>query len=106
MLTQYIGSILIALLAVQAASELVVTVARTGSWIFYHHQAQSVLERSPSSPFRWDTLILSGVRIALYLLTAYGLAEWLHPAPRPVPQDESQDGPSLEPTSRDEDEQS
>jgi len=88
LLTQYIGSILIALLAVQAGSELISTVVRTGSWVFYEHQNASVLQRSSSMPFRWDALILAGVKIALYLLTAYGLAQWLHPGTTPISQDE------------------
>jgi hypothetical protein len=29
--------------------------------------------------FPWDNLILSAVSIALYLLTAYVLAQWLYP---------------------------
>jgi hypothetical protein len=79
LLTEYIGSILIALLALQAAVEFITTVVRTGFWFFNQPHTKSVLGRSSSAPFRWDTLIFDGVKIALYLLTAYGLARWLYP---------------------------
>jgi hypothetical protein len=79
LLTQYIGSILVALLVWQAAIEFVTSTVRTGFWVFNHHRTESVLGGSSGAPFPWDNLIFSAVTIALYLLTAYGVARWLYP---------------------------
>jgi hypothetical protein len=79
LLTQYIGSILIALLGCQALVVLLTTAVRTGFWYFETQRRQSVLGE-PSALFPSDTLILSGVTVAVYLLTAYALARWLYPA--------------------------
>jgi hypothetical protein len=79
LLTQYIGSILVALLAWQAVVEIIIMAARARSWFFNAGRSQSVLEGSSSSLFPWDTVIFSGVTVVLYLLTAYGLARWLYP---------------------------
>ncbi|HTW30544.1 MAG TPA: hypothetical protein VMD76_02635 [Candidatus Sulfotelmatobacter sp.] len=102
LLTQYIGSILIALLAVQALAELITTVVWTGFWVFNHSRADSVLGGSSSAPFRWENLISDGVKIALYFLTAYGLARWLYAAQAPITHDELEGEPSPEPTDPDE----
>ena len=79
LLTQYIGSILIALLVWQAAIEVVTTAARTGFWFSSHHHSESVLGGSSGAPFPWDNVIFAASTVALYLLTAYGLARWLYP---------------------------
>ena len=86
LLTQYIGSILIALLALQAAVEFVTRAVRTGFWIFNNRHSDSVLGGSSDAPFPWDNLIFSAVTFALYLLTAYALARWLYPAAVPITQ--------------------
>jgi len=86
LLTQYIGSILIALLLVQAAIEVVARVARTGFWVFNHQHAVSVLGGSSTTPYPWDKLIFSAVTTALYLLIAYALARWLYPTTSPTAQ--------------------
>ena len=106
LLTEYIGSILIALLAVQAAAELVTTVARTGFWFFNRRHTESVFGGSSSAPLRWDTLIFDGVKIALYLLAAYGLARWLYPVSAPISQDAIEDNDSSERPSPDQADQS
>jgi hypothetical protein len=80
LLTQYIGSILVALLLWQAAIEVITTAVRTGFWFSNHRHTESVFGGSSSSPFPWDTLIFAAVTVALYLLMAYGLARWLFPA--------------------------
>ena len=84
LLTQYIGSILIALLFWQAAIEVITTIVRTGFWVSNHRHAESVFGGSSSTPFPWDNLIFSAVTIALYLLTAFGLARWLYPSASPI----------------------
>ena len=90
LLTQYIGSILVALLVWQAAIEVITTAVRTGFWFSNHRHTESVLGGGFSrAPFPWDNLIFSAVTVALYLLTAYGLARWLYPA---VPAPPAQDG--------------
>lgn len=90
LMTQYIGSILIALLVWQAAVEVVTRIVRIGFWFSYDHHTQSVLGGSSDAPFRWDSLALSAVSAALYLLVAYGLARWLYPPATPIAPTEAQ----------------
>jgi hypothetical protein len=92
LLTQHVGSILVALLVWQAAIEVLARVVRIGFWFFNHLHTESVLEGSSRARFPWDTFIFSDVTVALYLLTAYGLVRWLYPAPFPVTQGETEDG--------------
>jgi len=100
LLTQYIGSILVALLVWQAAIEVVSTLVRTGFWVFNHQRSQSVF-RTTSTPFPWDNLVFSAVTLILYLLTAYVLASWLYSASRPVtelsPADDSPPDEGIQP---------
>jgi ABC-type spermidine/putrescine transport system permease subunit I len=96
LLTQYIGSILVALLVLQATIELITTAVRTGFWFSNHRHTESVFGGSSSSPFPWDSLIYAAVTIALYLLTAYGLARWLYPAASPIAQGEAESDSSLD----------
>jgi hypothetical protein len=84
LLTQYIGSILVALLVWQAAIEVITTAVRTGFWCSSHRPTTSVFGGSSRAPFPWDNLIFSAVTVALYLLAAYGLARWLYPSASPI----------------------
>jgi hypothetical protein len=79
LLTQYIGSILVALLVCQALIEMVVTVVRNGFWFFNSRRSAPV---SSGTPYPWDNLIFSLVSAALYLLIAYLMARWLYPHTR------------------------
>lgn len=78
LLTEYIGSILIALLLWNALTEFVTRVSRIVSWIFNHRHQESVLGIWSTTPFAWDRLLFSAVTIALYLGTGYALAKWLY----------------------------
>jgi uncharacterized membrane protein len=80
LLTQYIGSILVALLALQALIEIVAMIFRIASWPFNYRRSVSL-----GSPllFPWDSLIFSLVSVALYVLIAYVLARWLYPQATP-----------------------
>jgi hypothetical protein len=91
LLTQYIGSILVALLAWQAALEIITTAVQAGFWFSNHRHTESVFEGSPGAPFPWETLAFSAVTVALYLATAYGLARWLYPVASPEAQAETED---------------
>ena len=82
LLTQYIGSILIALLGCQALVVLVTTVVSTASRYVDQQRNQSVLVPSRIS-VDWDSVVLAGVAIALYLFSAYLLARWLYPTAQP-----------------------
>jgi hypothetical protein len=81
LLTQYIGSILVALLVWQAAVAVVTEVVRTGFWFANHLHNDSVFGSSSASSYPWDNFVFSTVTVALYLLTAYALARWLYSAP-------------------------
>jgi hypothetical protein len=94
--TQYIGSILVALLVWQAAIEIVTTVVRTGFWYFNQRHSQSVLVPS-GTPYPWENLVFSVVTVALYLLTAYALALWLYPATVPAAVAETSEQPQDQP---------
>jgi len=87
LLTQYIGSILIALLVLQAAVEVVTRIARIGFWTFNRVHSESVLGGYSRNPFSWENFAFSLVSAALYLLAAYLLARWLFPAPIAFPHD-------------------
>jgi hypothetical protein len=78
LLTRYIGSILIALLCLQALIVLIEKIVQTLFWFIYDQRSHSVLGSSRSS-FAWDNLIFSVVTGALYLAVAYALAQWLYP---------------------------
>jgi hypothetical protein len=89
--TQYIGSILVALLVWQAAIEIVTTVVRSGFWYFNQRHSQSVLVPS-GTPYPWDNFIFSAVTVALYVLAAYALARWVYPATAPAAASEEPPG--------------
>ena len=78
LLTQYIGAFLIALLVWQAAVELVTRIVRIGYW-FYYTPHPSMFAEYSREQFHWDSVILSIVRGAMYLLVAYALGRWLYP---------------------------
>ena len=78
LLTQYIGAFLIALLAWQAAVEIVTRIVRIGYWLALR-QHPSLLSDYSRDPFRWDGLILTIVSVGIYLASAYGLGRWLYP---------------------------
>src|ERR1035438_7282584 len=78
LLTRYIGSILIALLCWQALIVVIEKVVQIVLWFINDQRAHTAFQ-SPHSLFPWDNLILSGVSVTLYLLTAYSLARWLYP---------------------------
>lgn len=79
LLTEYIGAILIALLACQAVIVLATSVVRDLLWYFYDSRDAGVLAYT-RRPFRWDNFVFSVTSAALYLLLAYFLARWLYPA--------------------------
>jgi hypothetical protein len=77
LLTQYIGSILVALLACNAVITLTTYLLQAAIWVFNDQRTRSVLGSShPAYP--WDNLVYSAATIILYLLTAYFLARWLY----------------------------
>lgn len=84
LVTQYIGSILIALLLMEAAIELAQRIGRIAVWLYNHQQNHSVLAPSSDARFGWEYLISSLSMAALYLLSAYALARWLYPHPEPT----------------------
>jgi H+/Cl- antiporter ClcA len=77
--TQYIGSILIALIAGNAVATLTTSFVRNIFWVINDQRTRSVLGSS-HPPFPWDNLIYSASTVLLYLLIAYSLARWLYPA--------------------------
>lgn len=79
LLTQYIGSILVALLVWQAVVEIWTIAVRSGFWAYSRLHSESVMGVVSRSPFAWDRMIFSAITIVLYLLTAWGLARWLFP---------------------------
>jgi hypothetical protein len=79
LLTQYIGSILVALIACNAVITLTTSFVRDVFWVINDQRTQSVLGSS-HPPFPWDDLVYSAATISLYLLIAYSLARWLFAA--------------------------
>jgi hypothetical protein len=72
---QYIGAMLIALFVWQSGVELITRIDRI---IYsYRNARRSVLAPSHYG-FPWENLVFSAISIALYLLSAYLLAQWLY----------------------------
>jgi hypothetical protein len=76
LLTDYIGAILIALLATQAI--IVFLTALVQQISYYTHFAEHSLTGPAFRSSHWEPVLTSLVRIALYLLTAYLLVRWLY----------------------------
>ncbi len=77
LLTQYIGSILVALLACNAVITLTTYLVQAAFWVFNDQRTRSVLGSS-RPPYPWDNLVYSAATVILYLATAYYLARWLY----------------------------
>ncbi len=97
LLTQYIGSILIALFIWQAAIELILTAVRTGFWAYDYSRHRSVFGGYDGSPYPWDNLILAAVTVILYLLAAFVLARWLFPPASTGTNPESNESSEVQP---------
>jgi ABC-type sulfate transport system permease component len=76
LLTDYIGAILIALLASQAI--IVFFAALVQQISYYTHFAEHSLTGPAYRSSHWEPVLTSLVRIVLYLLTAYLLVRWLY----------------------------
>jgi hypothetical protein len=100
LLTQYIGSILVALLVWQAVVEIVSTIVRSGFWYFNQRHSQSVLAPS-ETPYPWDRFIFAAVTVGLYLVTSYSLARWLYPAIAPAVTETPTETPEESPSQSD-----
>jgi len=94
LLTQYIGSILVALIACNAVITLTTSLVRDVFWVINDQRTRSVLGSS-HPPFAWDNLIYSAATTLLYLAIAYSLARWLYPG-AVVETDEASEEPSVE----------
>jgi hypothetical protein len=96
LLTQYIGTVVIALLGCNAAITLITTILQDVFWFVRHQRLQS--EMGASDPFRYDDLAYSVLTVLLYLSVAYLLSRWLFPLPSPSGvaegADDLSDGPS------------
>ena len=66
-----------ALLVWQAAVEIVTRIVRIGYW-FYYTPHPSMFAEYSREQFHWDSVVLSIVRAALYLLAAYAVGRWLY----------------------------
>lgn len=75
LLTQYIGAFLIALLVWQALGEVISQIVRSGYWFYYSQRSLATYSRGQ---YRWDTLVLSAVKVTIYLVVAYALGTWLY----------------------------
>ena len=95
LLTQYIGAILVALLIWQAVIEVILALVRIGFWCFNHFHPESVYGVA-RTPFPWDNIVFAAVAVVLYLVTAYGLAQWLYPSAASIGQPGAEDGPSTD----------
>jgi len=95
LLTQYFGAILVALLIWQAAIEVILALVRIGFWCFNHFRPESVYGVTLAA-FPWENVVFSAVAVVLYLVTAYGLAQWLYPSAASIGQPGAEDGPSTD----------
>jgi hypothetical protein len=78
LLTEYIGAIVVAVLIADSFSALFMTVAEQISYHVYF--AEHNLPRAGHRLSITYSILSTGTRIALYLITAYLLARWLYPA--------------------------
>jgi hypothetical protein len=79
LLTEYIGSILVALLGCQAIIVVATSILRDLLWYWYRSRAGILADTRP--PFPWDNFVFSATSVVLYLLIAYLLARWLYLVP-------------------------
>lgn len=77
LLTEYIGSILVAMLGCQAIIVLLTAILRDVLWYCLGSRNAAILSGT-RPPFRWDNFVVSCTSIVLYLLLAYLLARWLY----------------------------
>ena len=75
LLTEYIGAILVAVIAAQAV--IVVISALVQEIMYYVYFARQEAFRMAHAPTPSEVLIPAGIKISLYLVTAYLLAKWL-----------------------------
>lgn len=80
LLTQYIGAIVIALLALDAIVDVIQVCGQAISYAWWSHQATggSVLNPSTMQTRLTESLIANGVRAVLYLIASYALLHWLY----------------------------
>lgn len=81
LLTQYIGAIMIAFIAVQGALGAISLATNVLTWplLASHARTRSVFEMSEApQSFDWTGLIVGIVRVALHFAVAYLLVRWLY----------------------------
>jgi hypothetical protein len=76
LLTQYIGAVMIGLILAQGVSALVNGITQSGLeyWVAQHSRA--VFASAPE--FSWRGLLISAIRVLLYLMISLALIRWLY----------------------------
>ena len=76
LLTEYVGAILIALLASDAIIAFLGFLAQEFAYFSYFHRYKGNTAMMIAE--RWNFLLTTAVRMLLYLISAYLLARWLY----------------------------
>jgi hypothetical protein len=84
LLTQYIGAILVALLALQAIGVFLSTLIGKSLQYWQLLRNRSLMD-GPMPPFQWLSLVSPLLLIFLYLAASYSLAWWLFRTSSPIP---------------------
>ena len=76
-LTQYIGAIVIGMLAAQTIGGVISLLMQPVIWYTQSRESRSVMQ-SALPPFPWSQLLPSLITIALYVVVSYLLFVWLY----------------------------
>jgi hypothetical protein len=75
LLTQYIGAVMVGLVLAQGVSALVTGITQSGAeyWVAQHSRSAFA-----NAEFSWRGLLVSAIRVLLYLVISLALIRWLY----------------------------
>lgn len=76
LLTQYIGAVMIGLVLAQGVSALVNGITQSGAEYWVAQHTRSAFANAPE--FSWRGLLISAIRVLLYLVISLALIRWLY----------------------------
>jgi hypothetical protein len=89
LLTQYIGAVTIGLVFAQAVTAFINSIVQCGTQYWVAQHSRSIISNSPDFP--WSNLIISLVRVSLYIVICLGFIRWLYAEPSTDPSDHPAD---------------
>lgn len=84
LLQQYIGAIVVGILAADAVGALISGLLQPVTWYFVRRPLETAFPGT-TRPLSWEMAVPSVVSAVLYLAAAYLLLRWLYLHPQPTP---------------------